>query len=208
MAYLYSSVFRSWLTHQQHILKRTQADRLLGGFRPVALDTPLGTPNKCSHTAYTHKCKQDQATFGDRVTWTSHLCQIVAFTSSFPSQANTVFHVPSSSLQLESDDLFIHIVGAYSGIAGSTLRSSQAVPHPSTNRALRRLTSEVGRDPVHSTRYGRQQRPVQLDDVGLLLQSDLLSLDCHLCTAALHLTSLPFTSGEGHTSLCPARELG
>ncbi len=34
--------------------------------------------------------------------------------------------------------------------AGSTLRSSRAVPHPSTNRALRRLTSEVGRDPVHS----------------------------------------------------------
>ena len=42
--------------------------------------------------------------------------------------------------------------------AGSTLRSSRAVPHPSTNRALRRLTSEVGRDPVHSTRYGRQRR--------------------------------------------------
>ena len=41
--------------------------------------------------------------------------------------------------------------------AGSTLRSSQAVPHPSTNRALRRLTSEVGRDPVYSTRYGRQR---------------------------------------------------
>ena len=35
------------------------------------------------------------------------------------------------------------------------LRSSRAVPHPSTNRALRRLTSEFGRDPVHSTRYGR-----------------------------------------------------
>jgi hypothetical protein len=43
------------------------------------------------------------------------------------------------------------------GKAGSTLRSSRAVPHPSTNRALRRLTSEVGRDPVHSTRYGRQR---------------------------------------------------
>ena len=42
--------------------------------------------------------------------------------------------------------------------AGSTLRSSRAVPHPSTNRALRRLTSEVGRDPVHSTRYGRQRQ--------------------------------------------------
>ena len=43
--------------------------------------------------------------------------------------------------------------------AGSTLRSSRAVPHPSTNRALRRLASEVGRDPVHSTRYGRQRTP-------------------------------------------------
>ena len=41
--------------------------------------------------------------------------------------------------------------------SGSTLRSSRAVPHPSTNRALRRLTSEVGRNPVHSTRYGRQR---------------------------------------------------
>ena len=41
--------------------------------------------------------------------------------------------------------------------ADSTLRCSQAVPHPSTNRALRRLTSEVGRDPVHSTRYGRRR---------------------------------------------------
>ena len=41
--------------------------------------------------------------------------------------------------------------------ADSTLRTSQAVPHPSTNRALCRLTSEVERDPVHSTRYGRQR---------------------------------------------------
>ena len=41
--------------------------------------------------------------------------------------------------------------------ADSTLRSSRAVPHPSTNRALRRLTSEVRRNPVHSTRYGRQR---------------------------------------------------
>ena len=43
--------------------------------------------------------------------------------------------------------------------ADSTLRSSRAVPHPSTDRALRRLTAEVGRDPVHSTRYGRQRYP-------------------------------------------------
>ena len=42
--------------------------------------------------------------------------------------------------------------------ADSTLRTSQAVPHPSTIRALSCLTSEVRRDPVHSTRYGRQRR--------------------------------------------------
>ena len=41
--------------------------------------------------------------------------------------------------------------------AYSTQRSSQAVPHPSTNRALCCLTSDVERDPVHSTRYGRQR---------------------------------------------------
>lgn len=46
---------------------------------------------------------------------------------------------------------------AYNAKADSTLRSSQAVPHPSTDRALRRLTSEVERDPVHSTWYGRQR---------------------------------------------------
>jgi hypothetical protein len=45
--------------------------------------------------------------------------------------------------------------------ADSTLRTSRAVPHPSTNRALCRLTSEVERDPVHSTRYGRQRATPQ-----------------------------------------------
>lgn len=34
--------------------------------------------------------------------------------------------------------------------AVSTLRGSQAVTDPSTNRALPRLTSEIGRDPVFS----------------------------------------------------------
>ena len=46
--------------------------------------------------------------------------------------------------------------------ADSTWGASQAVPHPSTNQALCRLTSEVRRDPVHSTRYGRQQVALQL----------------------------------------------
>ena len=45
----------------------------------------------------------------------------------------------------------------HKGKADSTLRCSQAVPHPSTNQALGSLTSEVRRDPVYSTRYGRQQ---------------------------------------------------
>ena len=46
--------------------------------------------------------------------------------------------------------------------ADSTLRSSRAVPHPSTDRALCRLTSEVGREPVHSTRRGRQRRTMHM----------------------------------------------
>ena len=49
-------------------------------------------------------------------------------------------------------------VGGGGAKAGSTLRCSQAVPLPSINRALCRLTSEVERDPVHSTRYGRQRQ--------------------------------------------------
>ena len=50
--------------------------------------------------------------------------------------------------------------------ADSTRRSSQAVPHPSTNRALCRLTSEVERDPVHSTRYGRQRKGAREKHLG------------------------------------------
>ena len=40
--------------------------------------------------------------------------------------------------------------------AGSTRMASETVPHSPTDRALLRLTSEFGRDPVHSTWYGRQ----------------------------------------------------
>ena len=36
-------------------------------------------------------------------------------------------------------------------------RCSQAVTHPSTNRARRCLTSVIGREPVFSTWYGRRQ---------------------------------------------------
>ena len=63
---------------------------------------------------------------------------------------------PACSLHapLSCDD---YLKDAVRAKADSTLRSSRAVPHPSTDRALRRLTSEVRRDPVHSTRYGRQR---------------------------------------------------
>jgi hypothetical protein len=36
-------------------------------------------------------------------------------------------------------------------------RYSQAVTHPSTNRARRCLTSVIGREPVLSTWYGRRR---------------------------------------------------
>ena len=42
--------------------------------------------------------------------------------------------------------------------AGGTQGCSRTVPQSSTDRALRRLTSEFGRDPVYSARYGRQRR--------------------------------------------------
>ena len=49
--------------------------------------------------------------------------------------------------------------------ASSTPRDSQAVPHPSTNRALRCLTAEFGRDPVFSTRYGRWHQVLAESDM-------------------------------------------
>ena len=55
--------------------------------------------------------------------------------------------------------------------ADSTQRCSQAVPHPSTNRALCRLTSEVRRDPVYSTRYGRQRHRIIMCALSILKMS-------------------------------------
>ena len=56
----------------------------------------------------------------------------------------------------------IHDLASLVGLgikAFGTLRTFRAVPRPSTNRTICRLTSEVERDPVHSTRYGRQRTP-------------------------------------------------
>ena len=69
--------------------------------------------------------------------------------------------------------------------ADSTLRSSRAVPHPSTNRALRRLTSEFGRDPVHSTRYGRWRRIMHSTKKGLMMLHLCLRLQTNLLHSGL-----------------------
>ena len=95
--------------------------------------------------------------------------------------------------------------------AGSTLRSSRAVPHPSTNRALRRLTSEVRRDPVHSTRYGRRRSYMQR--CTLLGKSTILR---DACRAGSTYTAAPKWSSthdlkqfgwETHVSLLEVSEL-
>ena len=61
--------------------------------------------------------------------------------------------------------------------ASSTRRASQAVPHPSTDRAFRRLTSEFGWDRVYSTQYGRWQ---QYFACGLSVGMLLAKHKCHL----------------------------
>ena len=70
---------------------------------------------------------------------------------------------PSKNWRFESHEATLALLGVFAsrsfgriGKADSTRRCSQAVPHPSTNRALSRLTSEVRRDPVYSTWYGRR----------------------------------------------------
>ena len=50
--------------------------------------------------------------------------------------------------------------------ADNSLKASRAVPHPSTDWALRRLTSDVGRDPMHSTRY--HQRMLCISNVSFV----------------------------------------
>ena len=51
----------------------------------------------------------------------------------------------------------VHEVRSVYKKAVITQRDSRGVPHRSTNRALRRLTSEFRWDPVHSTQYERRQ---------------------------------------------------
>ena len=52
--------------------------------------------------------------------------------------------------------------------ASGTRRASQAVPHPSTDRALRCLTSEFGWDRVYSSQYGRWRNSVRSKSIDTL----------------------------------------
>ena len=68
-------------------------------------------------------------------------------------------YVPSKKYVIYAIYIYIpNIIDQCIEKAYSTPRGSQAVPHLSTNRALRCLTAEFGRDPVCSTRYGRKHK--------------------------------------------------
>ena len=65
--------------------------------------------------------------------------------------------------------------------ADSTLRTFRADPHPTTDRALRRLTSAVRSDPVHSTRYGRERSSKSFSSIFLSRNSNLTALFSKTC---------------------------
>ena len=97
--------------------------------------------------------------------------------------------------------------------ADSTQRASRAVPHPSTDRALCRLTSEVRRDPVHSTRYGRQRISIITHMAELLLRatSGARAATCprnprgnyRKFIASCTLVRIPGPRAESHAALMP-----
>jgi hypothetical protein len=78
--------------------------------------------------------------------------------STGPWHSRVWLRARSSSSSSSSSSRDCNVTAFLKVKADSTQGASQAVPHPSTGRALCRLTSEVRRDPVHSTRYGRQRR--------------------------------------------------
>ena len=76
-----------------------------------------------------------------------YITPVEAFHCKLPGRATSCFCCVAHCYQTTSTHTHFYKFAK----ADSTLRSSQVVPHPSTNRALSRLTSEVERDPVHST---------------------------------------------------------
>ena len=89
--------------------------------------------------------------------------------------------------------------------ASSTQSASHPVPHGSTERALRRLTSEFGRDPVYSSRYGRWQQRIlgerwlQTSHPARPLMNDIITtLQLLFNRCARHLTPCDCVNDSAH----------
>ena len=134
--------------------------------------------SRCAHIAIFRPAREVARIFGN-ITHCAHQPSPHSVLASFlqsrirfhvelpPQQKHGEAHVPrhlakeALSMRCQACDTTADRMRTSSRIwrkADSTLRSSQAVPHPSTDQALRCLTSEVKRDPVHSTRYGRRRQ--------------------------------------------------
>ena len=123
--------------------------------------TTQHTHNTTQHFITAHHSTPQRHTRNKTHNSASHTARATRETD---THTHTHQHMSSNNYNTNINDnyclSFILQVEKFKGVmtkAGSTLRTSQAVPHPSTIRALCRLTSEVRRDPVHSTRYGRQR---------------------------------------------------
>ena len=68
----------------------------------------------------------------------------------FPSKNKIEYHRKIENMSQKNMEADVQMQKVYS------TRYSQAVSHPSTDRARRCLTSVFGREPVHSTRCGRR----------------------------------------------------
>ena len=129
---------------------------------PIIRQAPSLTPN--SHAASTPSNTQHAPSnhpAGTHQASSKHLASLFRAPGEHPASTKQTHskHPASTEHCLCIYRVICHAYTVRPGFAkaDSTQRSSQAVPHPSTNRALCRLTSEVRRDPVHSTRYGRQR---------------------------------------------------
>ena len=118
------------------ITRRTNASAMLPNTAPRAQHRDLGLTRSCHHSACSYSCSPGPLGLPARRERAAHEWYV------------TFTFTDAETLTITKKEM---------QKADSTRRSSQAVPHPSTNRALRRLTSEIRRDPVHSTRYGRQR---------------------------------------------------
>ena len=67
-----------------------------------------------------------------------------------------LFKIAQKMTQKKSEKFLVNFFEKIKVAKAYNTRYSQAVTHPSTNRARGCLTSVIGRELVHSTRYGRR----------------------------------------------------